>query len=51
MEGDPEKKDIGDVNLDYERECHWRIVFEDNDGGVYDKKALQHDKKWDVYKN
>ena len=27
------------------------IVFEDNDGGVDNKKALLHDKRWDVYVN
>ena len=39
------------VNLDDDRECHRRMVFEDNDGGVDDKKALLHTKKWDVYVN
>ena len=31
-----------------ERERHWRMVFEDNNGGVYGMKALLHAKKWDV---
>ena len=30
------------------RERHWRMVFEDNNGGVYEAKALLHDNKWDV---
>ena len=28
-----------------------RMVFEDNDGGLDDKKALLHAKRWDVYVN
>ena len=40
-----------DVKLDVERERHWRMVFEDNDGGVDDKKALLHAKMWYVYVN
>ena len=39
------------VNLDNKRERHWRMVFEDNDGGVDDPKSLLHAKKWDVYVN
>ena len=40
---------MDDVNIDDERERHWRMVFEDNDGGVGDKKALLHAKRWDLY--
>ena len=40
-----------DINLDDERELHWRMVFEDNDGGVDDAKELLHDKRWDIYVN
>ena len=40
-----------DVKLDDERERHWRMVFEDNGGGVDDKKALLHAKRWDSYVN
>ena len=40
-----------DVNLDDERERHWRMVFEDNDGGMDYEKALLHAKRWDVYVN
>ena len=32
-----------------ERDIHWRIIFEDNSGGVDGKKALLHAKKWDDY--
>ena len=51
MEQDTGEEDIEDVNLDNERERHWRIVFEDNDGGVDDNNALLHSKRWDVYFN
>ena len=33
------------------RERHCRMLFEDNDGGVDDAKALLHAKRWDVYVN
>ena len=39
------------VNIDDERERHWRMVFDKNDGGVGDKKALLHANRWDVYVN
>ena len=42
---------MDDVNLDNERECYWRMVFEENYGGVDDAKALIHAKSWDVYVN
>ena len=51
MEDDPDEEDIDYFNLDNMRERHWRVVFEDNDGGVDDKKALLHAKSWDVYVN
>ena len=51
MEGDPDEEDMDDVNLDDERERHWRVVSEDNDGGVYNKNALLHANIWDVYVN
>ena len=35
--------------LDDEREHHWRIVFEVENGGVDGKKALLHAKRWDFY--
>ena len=34
VEDDPAEEDMDDANLDDERERHWRMVFEDNDGGV-----------------
>ena len=51
MEDDPDEEEMDDVNLDDERERHWRMVFEDNDGGVDDAKALLNDKRWDLYVN
>ena len=40
-----------DVKLDDKRERHWRMVFEDNDGGVDNQKAILHAKRWDIYMN
>ena len=51
MENDPDEEDTDDVNIDDERERHLRNVFEDNEGAVDDKKALLHDKRWDLYLN
>ena len=51
MEDDPEEEDIEDVKLDNKREHHWRMFFEDNNGGVDNKKALLHVKRWYVYVN
>ena len=49
VEDDPNEEDMGDVKLDDGRELHWRMVFEDNDGGVDNKKTFLHDKRWNVY--
>ena len=51
MENDPDEEEMDDVNIDDEREWHWRNVFEDNEAGVDDKKALLHAKSWDLYVN
>ena len=40
MENDPDEEDMDDVNIDDERERHLRNVFEDNEGGVDDKKKM-----------
>ena len=40
-----------DIKIDDERERHRKMVFEENDGGVDDRKALLHDKRWYVYMN
>ena len=42
---------MDDSNIDYERECHWRMVSEENCGGVDDRKALLHSKRWYLYVN
>ena len=51
VEDDPDEEDMDNANLENERERHWRMVFEDNDGGVDDANALLHAKMWDVYVN
>ena len=38
MEADPDKEDIGDVTLDDEKACRWRVVFEGNERGIEEKK-------------
>ena len=49
MEPDPDEEEIYYVVLDDGRERHWRMVLEDNSGGVDGKKALLHANKWYVY--
>ena len=51
MEDDHSEGGVDKVNLDYERERHWRMVFEDNDAGVYDNNSLLYAKRWYVYRN
>ena len=51
LENDPHEDEMDDVNIDDERDRPWRNIFEDNEGGVDDKKALLHAKCWDVYLN
>ena len=51
VEDDPDDEDMDNVNLNNDREHHWRIVFEDNGLGVDDAKALLHAKRRDVYLN
>ena len=51
VEDDPDEEDMDNFNLDDKRERHWRMVFEYNDVGVDDAKALLHAKRWDVYVN
>ena len=51
VEDDPDEEDMDNVNLDDERERHWRMVFEDNDGGVDDEKEFLHAKRWYIYLN
>ena len=51
VDNDPDEYEMDDINLENKRERHWRMVFEDNDGGVDDAKALLHAKRWDIYVN
>ena len=51
MEDDPDEEDMEDVNLDKERERHWRMVSKDNTRGLDNAKALLHAKRWDLYVN
>ena len=51
MDPYPDDKDLKYEKLDNKRRRHWRMVFEDNDGGMDNKKAILHDKRWDVYMN
>ena len=48
LEIDPDEEEKDDINIEDEREHHWRNFFEDNEGGV-DEKALLHAKRWDLY--
>ena len=51
LENDPDEEEMDDVNIDEERERHWRNFLEDNEGGADDKKALLHAKRWGLYVN
>ena len=48
MDPDPDEEDIEDLVLNDDREIRWRMVFEDNNGGVDGTKALLHTNKYDV---
>ena len=45
------KRRLDVVNIDNERERHWRMVSEENDGGMDDAKELLNAKRWDLYVN
>ena len=51
MGGDTGEEDMDGVNLDKERERHWRMVFKEHYGGVDDAKAFLHAKRWNLYVN
>ena len=51
VEDGPDEEEMEYVKLYDERERHWRMIFEENDGGMGDKKALIPAKRWDVYVN
>ena len=39
------------MKISNKRECYWRTVLEDNDGGADDHKAILHAKRWHVKMN
>ena len=45
VKDDTDEEEMEDINLDEEREHHFRMVFEDNDGGVDEAKSLKHAKR------
>ena len=45
MYPDPDEEEMEDVRLDNERECHWRMVSKDNDGGVDNRISIMHDER------
>ena len=47
----PDYQEMEYMRLDDKGESHCRIFFEDNGGGVDDKKYIMHTKRWDVYMN
>ena len=51
MEDDPDEEEMDGVNLDNERERHWRMVSGDNYVGVCGAKAFLYSKRWDIYVN
>ena len=38
-----------DMAADDERERHWRIEFDENEGGIDDNNVLLHAKRWYVF--
>ena len=50
METAPDEDDKDDINIDDERERHWRNILEDNEGGG-DENALLHAKCGDLSLN
>ena len=51
MDPDPDEEDMEDVKLYEKRERHWRMVFNDNYGGLYNQKDIIYSNRWDVYMN
>ena len=49
VDPDSDEEDIKDVFLNYGRERHCHMFFEENNGEVDGKKALLHTIRWDVY--
>ena len=51
MEDYPYEEYMDNVHLEDDRERHWRMVFEYNDGGVDYAKAFIYANMWDVCVN
>ena len=49
MEDNLYKDYMEDVRLNDERDNHFRVGFENNNGGIYDKKSLIHANRWYIY--
>ena len=49
MEDNPDEEEMDGFELDDDRGRHWRMVFEDNYGGLNYTKVLIHARRWDVY--
>ena len=47
----PDEEEMEDMSPDDEIERHWKMVNEENYGGVDDKKIIIHAKRWGVYMN
>ena len=45
MKDDPDEEEMGDGNLDDERERHWRMVFEDNASASSTLLSIRLDRK------
>ena len=44
MDPDPDEEDMEDARLDEKIVHHWRMVFDDNDGGVDEEKVVLNDR-------
>ena len=49
MEADLDKEEMEDMILVNGRERHWRMVYQENGGEIYDYKSLIHAKRWYLY--
>ena len=48
MEEYLEEYEMEGMSLDDKMDCHWRMVFKENEVRRYYKKGLLHDKIWDM---
>ena len=49
MGSDQDDKDMDNMRLEYDRDCHWRVVFKENDVEVNDEESIIHDNRWGLY--